>query len=68
MINLMVTEEELKIIRAALCRQSMKMLCTVHRVQREAEEAGLKDTTSWIWKQEHDAVNVIIDRIDAEQQ
>lgn len=64
MISFMITEEEAKIIRRALCDASMKQLMKAHKVEAECEEKGLKDETSWIYMKQRDKIRSIIDLID----
>ena len=62
--KLQLTESEIRIIRSALCAKSLKTLAHAHEVQKECEEKGLPDTTSYIHYDERDAIRAIIAKID----
>jgi len=63
-IRLEVTEEELGLIRSALCDKAMRELLKAFDVQKECQEKGIEDTTSWIYYQAREAIHRIIDSID----
>lgn len=59
-----VTGEELVLIRSALCDRLIKETLRANKVQGECAEKGLDDTTSWIYMEQHDAIENLIDTID----
>ena len=63
-IKLEVSEEELRLIRSALCDKAMKELHNAFEVQKECQEKGIEDTTSWIYYQTRETIHRIIDSID----
>jgi hypothetical protein len=63
--KLQLTEDEISIIRSALCDKSLKTLCHAHEVQKECEEKGIPDGTTYIYYRERDAIRAIIEKIDA---
>jgi hypothetical protein len=65
--KLEITEEELRIIRSALCDKALKELGKAHNVQKEAEEAGVEDTASHIYMQVRNQIRSIINKIDEKQ-
>ena len=67
-IKIEVSPEELALIRSSLCNRAMKELCHAHEVQRECQEKGLADNTSWIPMDTHNKIHNIIASIDAASQ
>ncbi len=63
-ISVTMTEQELAIIRSALCNASMRELSKAHEVKAECFDKGIEDTTSHIWMTERDKIRAIIDAID----
>lgn len=63
-VKLEVTEEELILIRSALCDRAMRELQKAFEVQKECQEKGIEDTTSWIYYQARETIHKIIDNID----
>jgi hypothetical protein len=64
--TLTLTDEEMKIVRSALCNQSMKVLCHAQEVKREEKEKGLNNEGSQIYYDFHDEIKSIIAKIDRE--
>ena len=64
-IKMIVTKEELAIIRKALCRYSIKQISLAFDATKESEEKGLPDHYSHIYYELCDQIESIIADIDA---
>jgi len=65
--TLTLTEDEMKIVRSALCRASMRALCHAQEVEKEEKEKGLDCKASKIFYDHKDIIKSIIKKIDEEQ-
>jgi hypothetical protein len=59
------TEEEIGLIRSALCEKALKELCRAHEAQLECYEDGLEDGSAHLHFERRKQIRSIVDKIDA---